>query len=244
MSYASKICQYSGKIVLLIMLMSLPLPALSENKQLNNDQLQTLQTEISDRDLKIIEQLVAIAQRQSSQVQEAKAATGWRAFTDVLSVELSPSQTTTNYNLPEILSESERSFGIALTFDPIKLLNIIQELPLREARWHEAKQQKRLAVLQYYLAYLQAQQATKIAAYKMQQLVVAGAKTERIASLNPQVTVPHQISLANPDYVAAATEMLNTNARERLALEELAACVGLSSQATMTILKASDLKNQ
>ncbi|MBD2208330.1 hypothetical protein H6G27_00410 [Nostoc linckia FACHB-104] len=244
MSYASKICQYSGKIVLLIMLMSLPLPALSENKQLNNDQSQTLQTEISDRDLKIIEQLVAIAQRQSSQVQEAKAATGWRAFTDVLSVELSPSQTTTNYNLPEILSESERSFGIALTFDPIKLLNIIQELPLREARWQEAKQQKRLAVLQYYLAYLQAQQATKIAAYKMQQLAVAEAKTERIASLNPQVTVPHQISLANPDYVAAATEMLNTNARERVALEELAACVGLSSQATMTILKASDLKNQ
>ncbi|BAY94706.1 hypothetical protein IQ278_04385 [Tolypothrix sp. LEGE 11397] len=235
MSYASKICQHIGKILLLITLMSLPLPALSENKQLNNEP-QTLQTEISDRDLKIIEQLVAIAQRQSSQVGEAKAAMGWGAFTDILSVEFSPSQSTTNYNLPEILSESERSFGIALTFDPIKLLNIIQELPLREARWQEAKQQKRLAVLQSYLAYLQAQQAKKIAAYKMQQLAVAEAKTERIASVNPQVTVPHQISLANPDYVAAATEMLNTNARERLALEELAACVGLSSQATMTIL--------
>ncbi|BAY97571.1 hypothetical protein NIES37_15130 [Tolypothrix tenuis PCC 7101] len=223
--------------------MSLPLPALSEDKQLNNEP-QMLQTEISDRDLKIIEQLVAIAQRQSSQVREAKAAMGWRAFTDVLSIEFSPSQTTTNYNLPEISSESERSFGMALTFDPIKLLNIIQELPLREARWQEAKQQKRLAVLQSYLAYLQAQQATKIAVYKMQQLAIAGTKTERIASLNPQVTVTHQVSLANHDYVAAATEMLNTNARERLALEELAACVGLSSQATMTILKASDLNNQ
>lgn len=228
----------------MIALIGLPLPALSDNKQLNNDQPQILQTEISDRDLKIIEQLVAIAQRQSSQVQEAKTSMGWSAFTDVLSVEFSPSQTNTNYNLPEIATESERSFEISMSIDPIKLLNIIQQLPMREARWHEAKQQKRVAVVQSYLAYLQARQATKIAAYRMQQLALTGAKTERIASVNSRVTVPQQISLANPDYVAAATEMLNTNARERLALEELAACVGLSSQATMTLLKASNQNNE
>ena len=134
MSYELIACLYSWKIVLAIALISLPLPALSENKQLNNYQPQILQTEISDRDLKIIEQLVAIAQRQSSQVQEAKAAMGWSAFTDVLSVELSPSHTTIDYNLPEIASESQRSFAIAMTIDPIKLLNIIQQLPIREAR--------------------------------------------------------------------------------------------------------------
>ncbi|WP_322707374.1 hypothetical protein [Nostoc sp. DedQUE04] len=49
MSYASKACLYSLKIVLLITLVSISLPALSENKQLNNDELQILQTEISDR---------------------------------------------------------------------------------------------------------------------------------------------------------------------------------------------------
>lgn len=218
MSYASKACLYSCKI--LIILMGLPLPALSENKQLNYE-AQVLQTEISDRDLKIIEQLVAIAQRQSSQVQEAKAAMGWSAFTDVLSIEFSPSQTTTNYNLPDLASENERSLSITMTIDPIKLLNIIQQLPMRKARWHEAKQQKRVAVVQYYLAYLQARQATKIAAYRMQQLGLVGAKTERIASVNSQVTFPHQVSLANSDYVAAAKEMLNTNAREHLALEDV-----------------------
>ncbi|AVH74200.1 hypothetical protein [Nostoc sp. 'Lobaria pulmonaria (5183) cyanobiont'] len=241
MSYELIGCLYSWKIVLAIALISLPLPALSENKQLNNYQPQILQTEISDRDLKIIEQLVAIAQRQSSQVQEAKAAMGWSAFTDVLSVELSPSQSTIDYNLPEIASESQRSFAIAMTIDPIKVLNIIQQLPIREARWHEVKQQKRVAVVQYYLAYLQARQAAKIATYRMQQLALLGAKTERIATMNSQGTLSH---LANPDYVTAATEMLNTNARDRLALEELAACVGLSSQATITLLKASNLNNE
>ncbi|RCJ36273.1 hypothetical protein A6769_16330 [Nostoc punctiforme NIES-2108] len=244
MSYPSKVCLYSWKIVLLITLAGISLPALSENKQLNNDEPQILQTEISDRDLKIIEQLVAIAQRQSSQVQEAKAAMGWSAFTDVLSVEFSPSQTKTNYNLPDVTSESQRSFAIAMTIDPIKLLNIIQQLPIRKTRWHEVKQQKRVAVVQYYLAYLQARQATKIAAYQMQQLALAGAKTERIASMNSQVTLPDRVSLmANPEYVAAATQMLNTNARDRLALEELAACVGLSSQATIKLLEVSNLNN-
>ncbi|MBD2197728.1 MULTISPECIES: hypothetical protein [Calothrix] len=236
MSYVSQICKYGGKILLMFALVSLPLPALSENQQVNSSAEFELQTQISDRDGKIIELLVAIALSQSSQVREAKAAMGWSAFTDVLTVELSPSQTTTNYNLPEILSESERSFGISITIDPIRLLNVINELPIRQARWHETKQQKRLAVIQYYLAYLQAQQATKIAAYRMQQITPTVGKTERIASVNSQVTVAQPVSLANPEYVAAATEMLNTNARERLALEELAACIGLSSQATLRLI--------
>ncbi|MEH2215463.1 hypothetical protein [Nostoc sp.] len=49
MSYESIACLYSWKIILAIALISLPLPALSENKQLNNYQPQILQTEISDR---------------------------------------------------------------------------------------------------------------------------------------------------------------------------------------------------
>ncbi|MBE8964980.1 hypothetical protein IQ277_01610 [Nostocales cyanobacterium LEGE 12452] len=49
MSYGSIVCVYSWKIALAIALINLPLPALSENKQLNNYQPQILQTEISDR---------------------------------------------------------------------------------------------------------------------------------------------------------------------------------------------------
>jgi hypothetical protein len=164
---------------------------------------------------------------------------GLGAFTDILSVEFSPSQSTINSTLPDNISVSENSFSITMTTDPIKVLNSIQQLPMREARWHEAKQQKRVSVVQqHYLAYLQARQAKKIATYRMQQLALARLKTERIASLNSQATSRNQVSyLANPDYVAAAMDMLNTNARERLALEELAACIGLSSQATITLVE-------
>jgi hypothetical protein len=240
MRYESKVCLWGLKIFLLVALVSIAFPGLSENKQLANNERQILQTEISDRDMKIIEKLVAISQRKSSQVQEAKAAMGLSAFTDILSIELSPSQTTINSILPDTSSENERSFSITMTIDPVKLLNTIQQFPIREARWHEAKQQRRIVVIQHYIAYLQARQATKIAAYRMQQIALVAPKTERIASLKNSLTSSDQVNyLANPDYVAAATEMLNTNTRERLALEELAACVGLSWQATITLIEAN-----
>jgi hypothetical protein len=228
------------KIFLLVALMSTTFPGLSEDKQLANNEAQILQTEISDRDIKIIEQLVAIAQRKSSQVQEAKAAMGLSAFTDIVSIELSPSQTTINSTLPDTSSENERSFSISMTIDPVRLLNTIQQFPIREARWHEAKQQRRVVVIQYYVAYLQARQATKIAAYRMQKIALVALKNERIASLKNSLTSSGQVNfLGNPDYVAAATEMLNTNTRERLALEELAACIGLSWQATITLMEGN-----
>jgi hypothetical protein len=231
----------SVKIFLLLTLISLPFPALSEDKQVRNDEPQILQTEISDRDLKIIEKLTTIAQRQSSQVQEAKNAMGLNAFTDILSIEFSPSQTTINSALPDTLAESENSFSITMTIDPIKLLGSIQELPLRKTRWQEAKQQKRVLVVQHYLAYLQARQAKRIATYRMQQFALVSTKTKRIASLNSQVNSSSKVSyLANSDYVAIATDMLNANAREHLTLEELAACVGLSSQATITLIETND----
>jgi hypothetical protein len=66
---------------------------------------------------------LAIAQRQSSQVQEAKSAMGLSAFTDILSVEFSPSPTTINSALPDKLVESENSFSITVTIDPIKLVS-------------------------------------------------------------------------------------------------------------------------
>jgi hypothetical protein len=229
----------SVKILLLLTLVGFPFPALSEAKQLRNDEAQILQIEISDRDLKIIEKLTAIAQRHSSQVQEAKNAMGLNAFTDILNVELSPSRTTINYTLPHALTESENSFSITMTIDPIKLLGSIQELPLRRTRWQEAKQQKRVLVVQHYLAYLQARQAKKIATYRMQQFALVAPKNKRVASLNSQVNSPAKVNyLANSDYVTIATDMLNANAREHLTLEELAACVGLSSQATITLLES------
>jgi transcriptional regulator with XRE-family HTH domain len=45
--------------------------------------------------------------------------------------------------------------------------------------------------------------------------------------------------LSNSEYVAAATEMLNTNAQQQITLEELAACVGLSASAIIPILNGN-----
>ncbi len=227
-------CQQYFVCLLAMFMVGYSLPTIaSEANPSQADELEILQTNITQNDFKIIERLVTIAERNSSEVLEAKSAMGWRAFQDVVSIELSPSLTTTNYNSPDDPEERESSFYFSISLDPMKLISAFQKKPIFKARLHEAKQQKRLAVIRYYLAYLQARQAVKIAAYRMQNFT----NSQRIASLNSQTNPPHSLkSLANADYVAAATEMLNSNAQEQAALAELAACVGLSTSAMMTVI--------
>ncbi|BAZ11512.1 hypothetical protein NIES4071_33380 [Calothrix sp. NIES-4071] len=64
------------------------------------------------------------------------------------------------------------------------------------------------------------------------------AQSSRVASLKEATTSPREQlnHLANAEYTVAATEMLNASAREQLTLEELAACIGLSPQKTITII--------
>lgn len=213
----------------------IPLPTIASEQKLDTSiEAQPLQTVITQRDSKIIEQLVTIAQRNSANVQETKAAMGLSAFQDILFVELAPSQSTTNYGLPDTSRASERSFSVTITVDPIKLVGAISLIGVREARWYEAKHQKRLIVVQNYLAYVQARQVSKVAAYRMQKFAHA-----RVASVNSPTSPPEQINnLANAEYVTTATEMLNANAREQLTLEELAASIGLSPQQTINIINA------
>jgi hypothetical protein len=217
-------------ILVTITLVGIPFPVIASKEDLNgSNEPEPLQTEITQKDLNIIEQLVLIAQRNSAQVQETKAEMGLSAFSDIVSVELSPSQTTTNLTLPEVSSVSEDSFSLTVTFDPIKLVSTIKKLPVIQARWNEAKLQKRVAIVKNYVAYLQARQASKIAAYRMQKLSAN--------RLNSQTTSPGSVDdLANADYVTAVTQMLSTSTNERVALEELAASVGLSLQKTLAII--------
>lgn len=216
---------------MLVFCHSLPTSA-SEQEPNQANKLELLQTDITQNDLKIIEQLATIAENNSSEVMEAKSATGWRAFQNVVSIEVSPSMTT-SYNSPDDSEEKESSFYLSITLDPIKLISAFDEKRIFQARLHEAKQQKRLAVIRYYLAYLQAHQAVKIAAYRMKNSI----NDERIASINLQ-SKPYESpnSIANPNYVTIATEMLNSNAKEQVALEELAACVGLSTSTILNII--------
>ncbi|MGH8002884.1 MAG: hypothetical protein ACREPR_26490 [Brasilonema sp.] len=230
----SKACTQSFTILITVTLVGIPFPVIASQEKLNaSNKPELLQTEMTQQDLKIIEQLVAIAQRNSAQVQETKAAMGLNAFEDVVSIELSSYQNTSNFT-PDV-SSSERGLSLTFTIDPIKLLGSIEKLPVMQARRNEAKNQKRVAVVKNYVAYLQARQAAKIAAIRMQKLT----RGTPIASLHSQATSPGSVNyLANPDYVAAATQMLSTSTSERVALEELAACVGLSPQAMIAVINS------
>jgi hypothetical protein len=78
--------------LLAIILVGISLPSIASGEQLNSSyQAEQLQTEITQQDIKIIEQLVTIAHRNSAQVLETKAAMGLSAFQDVMEIELSPS---------------------------------------------------------------------------------------------------------------------------------------------------------
>ncbi|WP_272819127.1 hypothetical protein [Scytonema hofmannii] len=204
--------------------MPLRVIASKDNSNTNNE-IEALQIEITQQDIKNIDELVTIAERNSAQIQETKAAMGLSSFNDLMTLELSTS--TDN----SFISDEELS--ITVTIDPIKIFTATKQLSVVKTRWNEEKRLKRVAVVQSYVDYLQARQASIIAAYQMQKLT----GDLRVASLHPQTNPRRTINhIANPDFVAAVTEMLNTNTRERVALEQLAACVGLSPQATTTII--------
>ncbi|MDZ8029385.1 MAG: hypothetical protein RMX97_32540 [Nostoc sp. DedQUE11] len=231
--WLSKAFAQSFQIFLAVTFISAAFPVVaSEGRLTSTNQGELLQTEITQQDLKIIEQLVAIAEGNSAQVLETKAAMGLNAFRDIVTIELSPGVSTIS-TLPDSSSEYSNSFSLTVTVDPIKFIGTFGQLPVLRARWKEARQQKRLAIVQYYFAYVQARQAALIATYQMQKFI----EYSRLISLDSQGTSPKNINhLANPDYVAAATSMLETNTRQQLALEELAACVGLSRKETIAVI--------
>ncbi|BDA71269.1 hypothetical protein CAL7716_054350 [Calothrix sp. PCC 7716] len=209
--------------VLLVLFLFCPRVAASKLAEVEN--LQPLQSELGKRDLKLIDTLFAIACKNSSIVREARKATGIRAFEDVVSVELSPSRGLINYKGSDgSSSEQEQSFSISVTLDPIKLITAIDKISVLDTRYHETMRQKRLEVVQRYIAYLQAQQLSIIAAHKMQEF-------------NNGANATAKKLLSNSEYITVTTEMLNTHSRERLALEELAATIGLSPEQTLVILK-------
>ena len=188
-----------------------------------------LQTEITEEDLRIIDKLVQVAHKNSYEVKKAKYEMGLDAFADTVSIELSPSQSFTNYKKPDLFFEDVQSFSISLTIEPIKIFTAIDKMPVIKARLRETKKQTRLKVVKQYFAYLQSRQASKIAAHKMQKF----QERERIAS---NVSFGSSQQLDNDNYVAVATDNLNKNMEERLALEELAQVVGLSAQEMRNIL--------
>jgi hypothetical protein len=202
-------------------------------------QPKTLQTEITHQDLAIIEQLVTIAQRHSAEVLDAKTALGFSAFQDTVSLELEPSFSFGTSNEEYANSYSEGSFSSTITIDPMRLISVFQQMPALRARLKQTKKQKRVEVVKFYIAYIQARQAIQIMSDRMH--AVTDDSCMKDLKLNSISAKPTQ-NLTNKEYSDIAVELLNANGRTRIALEELAACVGLSPQETGVILESSVLK--
>ncbi len=169
---------------------------------------ETLQTQITQHDLVIIDRLVQIAQTNSVEVKTAKAALGVSAFQDVVSLEFGPSQSfSSSDSVEEPTSSNESGFFVTVTVEPIRVMSAIQQLPILSAGLANTKRQKRVEVVKLYMAYLQARQSAKIA----------------------RISAPAQ----EP---AIAAEQLAASGQELIALEELAASLGLTPQATLAAI--------
>jgi hypothetical protein len=223
-----------SRLLLGLLLVSNTSTLLAQPIPVNRCQPKTLQTEITHQDLAMIEQLVTIAQRHSAEILDAKTALGFSAFQDTVSLELEPSFSLGTSDEDYAESYAEGSFSSTVTIDPIRLVSVFQQMPALQARLKQTKNQKRVEVVKSYVAYIQARQTTQIMSDRMQAIIgepcVEGFKP------NPTSAKPIQ-SLITKEYTDMAVEMLNASAQDRIALEELAACVGLSPRETIAILE-------
>ncbi len=169
---------------------------------------ETLQTVVTQKDIATIDRLVQIAQTNSIEVKTAKAALGVSAFQDIISLEFGPSQSFSRSNsVEEATNFNESGFYLTVSFEPLRVLSAIQQLPALSAGLANTKRQKRVEVVKLYVAYIQARQSAKVA-----------------RSSDPaKEPVP-------------ATEQLAASGQELIALEELAACLGLTPQDTLTAI--------
>jgi hypothetical protein len=181
----------------------------------------TLQTDLSDRNLKTLEQLIAIAQSTSATVKEAKANLGLAPFNEVVVLGIGTGVNVGTSNEPDAENLQEQNFSVEVSVDLVRVISALQGMPARRAQVTNAKRQTRVAVVQAYIAYLQAKQAKAIAQYRMR----------------PYQNLKSQKSLVDAEYVTAATELLTANGNERIALESLAAVVGRSPTELLNLLR-------
>jgi hypothetical protein len=176
-----------------------------------------LSTQLSERDRLVLEQLVRLAQQNSAAVREAKVALGISAWTDGVSLELSPAYSINRQREDQFeFTESGRSFSATLSLNPLQMLAAMQQRPVLQAKRDEAIRQKRLEVLQAYVAYLQAKQTQILAQLRLQ----------------PHQTKPE----TDLELLAARNELFVANSNLFVALEALAVAVGQPSGVVSLLL--------
>jgi hypothetical protein len=91
----------------------------------------TLQTDLSDRNLQILEQLIAIAQRTSATVKEAKANLGLAPFNEVVILGVGTGVNAADSNEPDAENLQERNFSVEAYVDLVRLVSALQGIPAR-----------------------------------------------------------------------------------------------------------------
>ncbi len=132
-----------------------------------------IQTEITPRDERILDRLISIAHQNSASIKEAKAANGFSAFDEIMSLGISPLYSSGSFfENREQFSGIESKFSVELTINPLKIISALEKRPALDAKLQEAHRQKRVEVVKFYTAYLIARQATKIAQSRIHHLKI------------------------------------------------------------------------
>jgi hypothetical protein len=199
-----------------------------------------LQSEMTPADQQVMEELVSIAISNAPAVRDARAAMGIAPFLDAFVIEIAPSRLSSTLNDasvgPDPYRFSDNSTTSTFTFNPIQLINGVQQMPALQSHLRDAEQQTRVAVVQSYVAYVQARQTSAVSARELDTVVATILQESQIASASLE-QIPISSLLANNDsYIAAATESLVANSDEMVALETLAATVGLPTQDMLTVI--------
>jgi hypothetical protein len=201
-----------------------------------------MQTQFTTADVQVMEELIQIATRNAPMVRDARAEMGVTPFVDAMLVEIAPSWLSSSLSdtSDPALSNyrtSDNSTTVTLTFNPLQLIKAIQRQPALVSHLRDAKHQMRVAVIQNYVAYVQARQSASVAQRRLDTVVATITANSRIASTDLTQVSSGAVLVNHEEYVAAATESLTTNGDEMMALEMLAACVGLPSHEILDVMQ-------
>ncbi len=199
-----------------------------------------LQSEMTQADQRVMEELISIAVRNAPAVRDAHAAMGVAPFLDAFVVEIAPSRISSTLSDASVLAEpyqySDNSTTSTFTFNPVQLINGIQQIPALRSHLRDAEQQTRVAVIQGYVAYVQARQSTAISTRQLNTVVASIQEQSQVASIQLNQIPASSVLVNDESYIAAATESLAANSDEMVALETLAATVGMPTQDMLSVI--------
>lgn len=138
---------------------------------------QPLQSEFTSADMAVLEELIEIAQDNSFIVRDARYARGLSRFKDAIDIDIVAGSTSDFAHSTRTSGSSSNDItdtqGLTITIDPVYVISAFQQERSLIARVRETRNQTRVAVIQNYIAYVQARQAASIASRQLNTVVAS-----------------------------------------------------------------------